>query len=101
IAETATMTIHPIRLNGLVISVPQTFEYLDKMQERVVRFVTSHSRISEERFKELMFKTGELTRDIGTTVIGADAVSNGLIDEVGGIGQAIRELNRRIEQSRR
>jgi ATP-dependent protease ClpP protease subunit len=97
IAKTATMTIHPIRLNGLVIGVPQTFEYLDKMQERVIRFVTAHSRVEEEVFKELMFKTGELTRDIGTTVIGEDAVKHGLIDEVGGIGEAIRELNRRIE----
>ncbi len=100
IAETATMTIHPIRLNGLVISVPQTFEYLEKMQERVVRFVAKHSRISEEKFKELMFTTGELTRDIGTTVIGAEAVRVGLIDAVGGIGDAINELNRRIEERR-
>jgi ATP-dependent protease ClpP protease subunit len=100
IAETATMTIHPIRLNGLVIGVPQTFEYLDKMQERVVRFVTGHSRVTEEKFKELMFTTGELTRDIGTTVIGNDAVKYGLIDQVGGIGQAIQELNRRIEHHR-
>nr|WP_157333927.1 ClpP family protease [Paenibacillus lutrae] len=98
IAETATMTIHPIRLTGLVIGVLQTFEYLEKMQERVTRFVIKHSRISEEQFKELMFKTGELTRDIGTTVIGSDAVKYGLIDEVGGIGQAIAELNRRIEE---
>jgi len=100
IAETATMTIHPIRLNGLVIGVPQTFEYLDKMQERVIRFVTKHSNVSEEKFKELMFKTGELTRDIGTTVIGADAVKYGLIDKLGGIGDAITELNRRIEERR-
>ncbi|MFD0711331.1 ClpP family protease [Paenibacillus sp. GCM10027626] len=98
IAATATMTIHPIRLNGLVIGVPQTFEYLEKMQERVVRFVTSHSNISEERFKELMFKTGELTRDIGTTVIGPDAVKDGLIDAVGGIGTALQELNRFINE---
>ncbi|WP_317890782.1 ClpP family protease [Paenibacillus arenilitoris] len=97
IAETATMTIHPIRLNGLVIGVPQTFEYLDKMQERVVRFVTAHSNVTEQTFKDLMFKTGELTRDIGTTVIGADAVKHGLIDRVGGLGEAIRELNMRIE----
>ncbi|KRE56827.1 translocation-enhancing protein TepA [Paenibacillus sp. Soil750] len=97
IAETATMTIHPIRMNGLVIGVPQTFEYLDKMQERVVRFVTKHSNVTEEKFKELMFKTGELTRDIGTTVIGIDAVKYGLINQVGGIGDAIRELNSRIE----
>ena len=100
IAESATMTIHPIRLNGLVIGVPQTFEYLDKMQERVIRFITSHSRISEEKLKELMFKTGELTRDIGTTVIGADAVRYGVIDAVGGVGDAIKELNRRIEERR-
>ncbi len=100
IAETATMTIHPIRLNGLVIGVPQTFEYLEKMQERVVRFVMSHSRITEQKFKELMFKTGELTRDIGTTVIGPDAVTYGLIDAVGGVGAALRELNRRIEERR-
>ncbi|QHT60753.1 translocation-enhancing protein TepA [Paenibacillus lycopersici] len=100
IAETATMTIHPIRLNGLVIGVPQTFEYLDKMQERVTRFVTSHSNVTEEKFKELMFKTGELTRDIGTTVIGTDAVKHGLIDQVGGIGQALRQLNMLIEARR-
>lgn len=100
IAETATMTIHPIRLNGLVIGVPQTFEYLDKMQERVLRFILSHSTVSEEKLKELMFKTGELTRDIGTTVIGPEAVRYGLIDAVGGVGDAIRELNRRIEERR-
>ncbi|WP_028550483.1 ClpP family protease [Paenibacillus sp. UNC451MF] len=100
IAETATMTIHPIRLNGLVIGVPQTFEYLDKMQERVNRFITRHSRVTEEKLKELMFKTGELTRDIGTTVIGPDAVKYGLINAIGGVGDAIRELNRRIEEKR-
>ncbi|WP_232316816.1 ClpP family protease [Paenibacillus sp. D9] len=100
IAETATMTIHPIRMNGLVIGVPQTFEYLEKMQERVVRFVTSHSKVKEETFKQLMFKTGELTRDIGTTVIGEDAVKHGLIDEVGGLGQALRELNRLIQAAK-
>lgn len=93
IAESATMTIHPIRMNGLVIGVPQTFEYMEKMQERVVRFVTTHSRIGEEHFKDLMFKTGELNRDIGTAVGGQDAVSFGLMDEVGGIGAALKQLN--------
>lgn len=97
IAETATMTIHPIRLTGLVIGVPQTFEYLDKMQERVIKFVTRHSSIKEEQFKELMFAKGNLTRDIGTNVIGGDAVKYGLIDEVGGIGSAIKRLNHLIE----
>ncbi|MFC4599001.1 ClpP family protease [Cohnella hongkongensis] len=100
IAETATMTIHPIRMNGLVIGVPQTFDYLEKMQERVTRFVTRHSNVSEQTFKELMFKTGELTRDIGTTVIGQDAVKHGLIDAVGGVGEALGELNRRIRERR-
>ena len=98
IAESATMTIHPIRLNGLVIGVPQSFEYMEKMQERVVQFVTSHSRISEERFKELMFRTGELNRDIGTAVGGKDAVKYGLMDEVGGIGLALAKLNSLIKE---
>lgn len=97
IAETATMTIHPIRLTGLVIGVPQTFEYLDKMQERVVNFVTKHSRITEETFKDLMFAKGNLTRDIGTNVIGKDAVESGLIDEVGGLGPAMKKLNELID----
>nr|WP_213524897.1 ATP-dependent Clp protease proteolytic subunit [Paenibacillus sp. J31TS4] len=93
IAETATMTIHPIRLNGLIIGVPQTFEYMDKMQERIIQFITRHSNIEEQKVKELMFKTGELTRDIGTTVVGQDAVRFGLIDQIGGVGDAIQKLN--------
>ncbi|WP_456274994.1 ClpP family protease [Bacillus sp. AK031] len=97
IAGTATMTIHPVRLTGLVIGVPQTFEYLDKMQERVVNFVTTHSKVTEEDFKELMFAKGNLTRDIGTNVVGEDAVKYGLIDGVGGIGEAIKKLNELIE----
>lgn len=98
IAETATMTIHPIRLNGLVIGVPQTFEYLDKMQERVIKFVTSHSNIAVEKFKELMFSQGNLTRDIGTNVVGAEAVKTGLIDEVGGVGAAMEKLKSFINE---
>lgn len=101
IAETATMTIHPIRLTGLVIGVPQTFEYLDKMQERIISFVLKHSRIEEAKFRELMFKTGELTRDVGTNLSGPEAVRLGLIDQIGGIGDAVRELNRRIEDRRK
>lgn len=100
IAETATMTIHPIRLTGLVIGVPATFEYLDKMQERVTNFVTSHSHIEEETFKDLMFAKGNLTRDIGTNVIGIDAVKTGLIDEVGGLGKAMKKLNELIDLAR-
>ncbi|GIN83642.1 translocation-enhancing protein TepA [Heyndrickxia sporothermodurans] len=97
IAGTATMTIHPIRLTGLVIGVPQTFEYLDKMQERVINFVTKHSDIDEEVFKELMFAKGNLTRDIGTNVVGNDAVKTGLINEVGGVGEAMKKLKELIE----
>ncbi len=98
IAETASMTIHPIRLNGLVIGVPQTYEYLDKMQDRVVRFITSHSNISEEKFRDLMFRTGELARDIGTVLIGQEAVDCGLINEVGGMRQAINKLKQLIDE---
>ncbi|PWA13560.1 translocation-enhancing protein TepA [Pueribacillus theae] len=100
IAETATMTIHPIRLTGLVIGVPQTFEYLEKMQERVIKFVTSHSKITEEKFRDLMLSKGNLTRDIGTNVVGEDAVSFGLIDEVGGVGAAMEKLNDFIGRSK-
>ncbi len=98
IAETATMTIHPIRLNGLVIGVPQSFEYLEKMQERVTRFITMHSRITEQALKELMLTTGELARDIGSTVVGRDAVRYGLIDDIGGLGPAMAKLRELIQQ---
>lgn len=101
IAETATMTIHPIRLSGLVIGVPQTYEYLDKMQDRVVRFVEKHSRISEKKFRELMFQTGELARDIGTVLVGKDAVEVGLIDAVGGLGDAVKKLQELIEKDKK
>ncbi|NLC08304.1 MAG: translocation-enhancing protein TepA [Syntrophomonadaceae bacterium] len=104
IAETATMTVHPIRLTGLVIGVPQTYEYLDKMQDRVVRFVTRHSGVTEKKYRELMFRTGELARDIGTVLVGRDAVECGLINEVGGLGQAVQKLKELIhiqKESRR
>ncbi len=97
IAETASMTIHPIRLNGLVIGVPQTYEYLDKMQDRVVRFVTAHSHVTQEKFRELMFRTGELARDIGTVLIGHEAVECGLINEVGGVHNAMDKLKSLVE----
>jgi ATP-dependent protease ClpP protease subunit len=98
IAETATMTIHPIRLTGLVIGVSQTFEYLEKMQDRVIRFISSHSNVNEATLRELMFRTGDLARDIGTNVIGKDAVEIGLIDRVGGIAPALQELQRLIQE---
>lgn len=100
IVPTATMTIHPIRLNGLVIGVPQTFEYMDKMQDRVINFVINHSNIQEEKFKDLMFAKGNLTRDIGTNVVGDDAVDYGLIDEVGGVQEAMKKLNEMMEKNK-
>lgn len=100
IASSATMTIHPIRLNGLVIGVPQTYEYFDKMQERVVNFVCSHSKIKKEKFRELMLKTGELANDVGTVLFGEEAAKTGLIDEVGGLSDAIKKLNELIEINR-
>lgn len=96
IAPTATMTIHPIRLAGLVIGVPQTYEYLDKMQDRVIRFITEHSRIKAEEFRELMTRTGDLVRDVGTVMVGAEAVGVGLIDEVGGLSDALGKLRELI-----
>lgn len=80
----------------LSIGVPQTYEYMDKMQDRVIRFVVENSKISDEQFRELMFRTGELARDIGTVVVGKDAVKYGLIDEVGGLSAAVAKLNQLV-----
>ncbi len=99
IAETATMTIHPIRLTGLVIGVPQTYEYLDKMQDRIIHFIVEHSRMTETRLRELMFRTGELVRDIGTVLIGRDAVREGLIASVGGLAAAVNKLEDLIAEN--
>jgi ATP-dependent protease ClpP protease subunit len=90
------MTIHPIRLTGLVVGVSQMFDYLDKMQERIIDFVIRHSQISREKFKELMFNTGQLGRDIGTVLVGHEAVDTGLINAVGGISAAVNKLRELI-----
>jgi ATP-dependent protease ClpP protease subunit len=100
IASSATMTIHPIRLNGMVIGVPQTYEYFDKMQERVVKFVCSHSNVKKEKFKQLMLNTGELANDVGTVLFGEEATKAGLIDAVGGLSDAISKLNELIDIKR-
>ena len=99
ISSTATMTIHPIRLTGMVVGVQQSFDYLEKMQDRVVNFITAHSHISAHEFKRLMMTTGELARDVGTVVVGKGAVDCGLIDEVGGLDAAMSYLRSRIEQN--
>ncbi|EGW38287.1 ATP-dependent Clp protease proteolytic subunit [Desulfosporosinus sp. OT] len=93
IAPTGTMTIHPIRYTGLVINGHQQFEYLQKMQERINQFIYSHSNISKEKLENFMFQTGELAQDIGTILIGQQAVEAGLIQTVGGVKEAFKELN--------
>jgi ATP-dependent protease ClpP protease subunit len=100
VASTATMTIHPIRLTGLVIGVPQTYEYMDKMQDRVIRFIVENSKVTDEKLRELMFQTGELARDIGTVLVGRDAVKHGLMDQVGGLSQAVAKLHELIRMQK-
>mgnify|MGYP005965404759 CR=1 FL=1 len=99
IAASAAMTIHPVRMNGLVIGVPQTLSYFDKMQERIVRFVCENSNITSEEFRRLMMETGELMMDVGTVLNGEDAVKEGLIDSLGGLSDAMDCLYGLIEQA--
>lgn len=98
IAPSATMTIHPVRMNGLVLGVPQTLSYFDKMQERIVRFVCENSEITSEKFRSLMMATGELVMDVGTVLDGEAAVKAGLIDSLGGLSQALNCLYEMIEK---
>ena len=99
IVPSATMTIHPVRMNGLVLGVPQTLSYFDKMQERIVRFVCDNSAIKPERFREHMMSTGELVMDVGSVIDGEQAVKEGLIDRLGGLSEAIDCLYDMIENS--
>lgn len=98
IVPSATMTIHPVRMNGLVLGVPQTMSYIEKMQERIVRFVSENSRMNPKEFRRLMMNTGELVTDVGTVLDGQQAVEAGLIDRLGGLGDAIDALYRLIEE---
>lgn len=98
IAPSATMTIHPVRMSGLVLGVPQTLSYFDKMQERIVRFVTQNSGIHAERFRELMMNKDELVMDVGTVLDGEAAVREGLIDELGGLSRVVEKLYELIEE---
>lgn len=99
IVPSATMTIHPVRMNGLVLGVPQTLSYFDKMQQRIIRFVTDNSKITAERFRELMLATGELMMDVGSVIDGEQAVKEGLIDELGGLSDVIECLYAMIEKT--
>ena len=98
IVPSATMTVHPVRMTGLVLGVPQTLSYFERMQDRITGFVTRNSNISAEKFRELMMKKDELVMDVGSVVDGETAVRFGLIDELGGLSEAISALYELIEQ---
>lgn len=98
IVPSATMTIHPIRMNGTVIGVPQMFHYFTKVQDRLTDFVVRNSKIKEERFRELMMETKKIANDVGTILFGEEAVECGLIDRVGGISDAITKIETMIKQ---
>lgn len=100
IAPSAAMTIHPVRLNGVVIGVPQTFTYFEKIQERIVAFVTENSNIGKTEFMKMMLQTGELTTDVGSVIYGEEAVSCGLIDRLGGLSDALDYLHGEIKANR-
>lgn len=92
IVPTATMIIHPVRMNGTVIGVSQTYDYFEKIQDRILNFVSSHSKIEKETLKSLMHNTSQLAKDVGSILVGPETVDNGIIDEVGGIRDALEKL---------
>lgn len=101
IAPSAAMTIHPVRLNGVVIGVPQTYNYFARIQERIVGFVTSHSNISRERYNELMLATDEIANDVGSVIYGEEAVSCGLIDSIGTLSDALDYLHSACDEMKK
>ena len=101
IVPSASMTIHPVRMNGTVIAAPQTFNYFERIQERIVSFVAKNSNISEKAFLNLMLKTGEMAADVGSVIYGEEAVNLGLIDRIGGLSDALESLYQQIAQCRR
>lgn len=101
IAPSASMTIHPVRLTGVVIGVPQTYNYFSKIQDRIVQFVTENSKISREKFVEYMLRTGELANDVGSIIDGQEAVESGLIDRLGGLSDALGYLHEEIGKARK
>ena len=98
IVPTGTMVIHPVRMNGMVIGVPQTFDYFKQIQDRITGFVCSHCEISRSRFEKLMMETEILTKDVGTILVGEEAVDEGIIDETGGIREAMSKLHQLIDR---
>ena len=96
VVPTGTMVIHPVRMNGMVIGVPQTFDYFKQIQDRISGFVCGHCGICKERFEQLMMETGVLTKDVGSILVGQEAVEEGIIDAVGGISDALAKLHEMI-----
>ena len=98
IVPTGTMLVHPVRLGGTVIGAPQTYEYFQKIQDRITGFIASHSRAPQEKIEKMMMETGQMTKDLGTILVGKEAVECGLINEVGGIREAFRKLHEMMEK---
>ena len=98
IVPSATMTVHPVRMSGLVVGAIQTYSYFERMQDRIVKFVTNNSSVSESSFRKMLHNTAELATDIGTVLNGEEAVKSGLIDEIGSLSDAMRYLNHLIEK---
>lgn len=98
IVPSGTMVIHPVRMNGMVIGAPQTFNYFRDVQNRIIQFVCKHCRIKQSRLEELMMETQMLTKDVGSVLEGEEAVKEGIIDEIGGISQAVQKLHELIRQ---
>ena len=100
ITPTASMTVHPVRMTGLVVGAPQTFRYFQRIQEQIADFVTTNSGISRKKFEQYMMATGEMATDVGTILYGKEAVSSGLIDRLGGLNDALTELHNMIANNR-
>lgn len=100
ITPTASMTVHPVRMTGLVVGAPQTFRYFQRIQEQIAHFVTENSGISKEQFERYMMATGEIATDVGTILYGNEAVASGLIDRLGGLNDALTALHKMIEKQR-
>lgn len=98
IAPSATMIVHPVRMNGTIIGAPQTFDYFRLIQDRIVNFISLHSGVKKDELESMMINTGMLTKDLGTILVGQEAVEKGLINEVGGISQAFEKLTELMEQ---
>ena len=100
ITPTASMTVHPVRMTGLVVGAPQTFRYFQRIQEQIADFVTANSKITRETFEHYMMATGEMATDVGTILYGKEAVSSGLIDKLGGLSDALSALHKMIDKNK-